>query len=197
MITESITVYVINNRRMSVEMNPLNKILEELPRLTENELEQVKQKVLFLQLSDTHPTGSTKQNEKTQPAMAEDIQNALSSLFTERKQSDPSSLSRHSQLNHTIHSKVKEIQPFLSQIIKPKHTLVERQSIWIFCLKLLAKRMDQESVPVTSKTMIHHLHRIPFVFDESFPMYLERGIAHIVIQSIMSQKITETVQDKP
>ncbi len=66
----------------------------------------------------------------------------------------------------------------------PEATKVAKMAVMRFLLEALRDDLLERGVPITIGTMSSNLDRLPEVFDASFPMYREAGMAHLVLKQM-------------
>ena len=59
---------------------------------------------------------------------------------------------------------------------------LKRHALILLSIKLLYKNLVEMNVPVSSRMMMNHIHRIPSVLDDAFPGYARSGMLGIVIK---------------
>lgn len=58
---------------------------------------------------------------------------------------------------------------------------IQRRALFQIGLKLLYDNLTAMGIPVTSVTMMHHVHRVPAMINQQLPGYAESGLLHLVV----------------
>ncbi len=154
----------------------MNSIIEQLPSLTNEELQAVRDTATFL-------TDNTKQNKPTDWE-AKVFQAFNKQLSTSGIQTNLhyASFRRTSGYKAWIQS-ISKVETFITNNFGTLKN-IERLALLNLFYKLLIDNMNEINVPITINTVSSHTKRIPEVFNMNFPGYIASGLAPMVLATM-------------
>jgi hypothetical protein len=99
-------------------------------------------------------------------------------------------LLRSAQFPPFRHKIDNKLGSFLTNAVKRNR--VKLRALIYLSVELLIDNLQQMAVPVSSRAVMSHIHRIPSILDRSFPGYAESGLLYLVIR----EKETENVRQE-
>jgi len=102
---------------------------------------------------------------------------------------------RHENMPDTVQAKLNKqiplVEEFLAQTF-PGKSKTALTALLRMLMELLKADLIRIEIKPTYNSMINNLHRLPDVFENSFPGYLESGLGHLVVD-----KFAKGVAAKP
>lgn len=74
-----------------------------------------------------------------------------------------------------------KLPPLLRMLERADKSKTVQRAILLVGINLLQKNLTQLSIPVTGRTIMRHVHRIPAVLDVAFPGYVKAGLLGLII----------------
>ncbi len=78
----------------------------------------------------------------------------------------------------------KEVIAFLEDVFPTYQSRLQKTGISRILIASLIRNMRSMHIPVTLGTVSKHIHRLPEVFEISFPNYIQSGLAHLILQQM-------------
>lgn len=157
-------------------------ILQALSGLTLEELQQVNAKLRFLLNNGNHTD--------TQQSCADDelMLLAISDFFSGRglEHVNAGTLKRF-----TGYKAYKEKMAPISQFLKRAAgdlVHVERLALYRTGVELLYTNLSRAGLPVSSRTIMNQIHRIPSILNKAFPGYSQLGLLWLVVRAKERQR---------
>ena len=73
--------------------------------------------------------------------------------------------------------------PGVSKYIdQAKCTRAERLAVMTIGVQLLIRDMQEKNLPVASRQLMAHVHRIPEVINKAFPLYAPNGLLRMIVR---------------
>ncbi len=154
----------------------VSTIIEQLPSLTNTELQAVRDTATFL-------AGNTTQNKPTDwEAKVFEAFNKQLSASGIQTNLYYASFRRTSGYKVWIQS-VSKVEAFITNNFGRLKN-IERLTLLNLFYKLLIENMKEINVPITINTVSSHTKRIPEVFNMNFPGYVASGLAPMVLATM-------------
>lgn len=77
-----------------------------------------------------------------------------------------------------------EVLSFLKDVFPKYKSRVQKTGISRILIASLIRDMRSKHIPVTLGTISKNIHRLPEIFEISFPNYIESGLAHLIPQQM-------------
>ena len=75
--------------------------------------------------------------------------------------------------------KIPGLTAWMDQITRNR---IEQRAVLTIAVDLLYQDLKHLTLPITGRTMMNHIHRIPAVMDASFPGYAKYGLLRMLIR---------------
>ena len=150
----------------------MQKLIAALPRLSPDELQELAGRAKAL--AAVTPTTSSKPT--VEVATAEDMLLDAISTTMSRMGVEHTSMSMLRKGPH--YASFKEKAPSVIQFVRkavPGDRL-KQMAVLSIGVKLLYKNLEEMELPVSSRYLMQHIHRLPSVINKSFPGYATAGM---------------------
>ncbi len=160
---------------MSDSDAPIDDVLSRLSSFSREQLEQIESKIRFLKSGNANPAPEISSDAEL---MLIAITDYYSSHGLEHTQ--PGALRKVSSFA-SFKTKVESVTQYLAKASAPLNR-IERLAMFRVAIELLYANMVEMSVPVSTRTIMNHVHRIPSVLNRAFPGYAKMAVLHIVVR---------------
>jgi hypothetical protein len=160
-------------------MTQLSDILQSLPNLTQDEILQVRNRATML--LDYGPAAKANTNgHADEQFVLEAIVSVLSKMGVEH--SSITVLKR--QMDYKAFAdKVPNLIKYLNMASTNR---IEQRAILHASIELLYRNLIQIGLPISGRTLMSHIHRVPAVVNQAFPAYAECGMLSWIIRREIS-----------
>lgn len=158
-------------------MADLQEILVSLPRLSKQDLEQLRGRISFL-LGSSAPSADTALGDPDCELVLDAI---LAIIRSAGGGSVPVVMLKRSSQYREFKKKVPVV---LDAFRRQKDmSAVKLRALVRVSMQLLQQDLQQIGIAVTARTLMSHVHRLPAVLDKNFPGYLHAGLISVVVRS--------------
>ena len=152
--------------------NDLDEVLSRLPRLTEEELTDVKGRVTFLLSSGPGKTSTPSSDDSH--LILDVLGEVLQSLGSETVH--PAVLRKTS-----IFPAFKRKVPVLMEYVRAAGVRNEQRAVLRLGIEILYRYLEKHG-PVSSRTIMQHIHRVPSAINRQFPGYAKSGLLRAIVR---------------
>lgn len=152
----------------------LNEVVKLLPKLTQHELLTVRAAVEQL-ITAPH---------------TEDV-DATSPLYDNMSRLLGVTLSFRDFHNTAVYRQWKRNAPACIAYIEehfPECRKATKSALMLFMLEALIDDLKERGVPITLGTVTKNIDRLPQLFDQIFPGYIQAGLGHVIVQQLEGKK---------
>jgi len=149
-----------------------SEIISTLPKLTSDEINQIKETANFLS-SNTRKSSIDKHEWLYDALLSELKVHGVLRYITFVSFSETSSYT-------SFKRGAKEVEQFFNSVFPNHKKRIQKNGISRILIASLIRDMRRRQIPITLGTVSKNVHRLPEVFEISFPNYIQSGLAHLI-----------------
>lgn len=155
-------------------MTDLAEVLRRLPKLSPDELEQVRQRLSILRGMDAALTTFGGTSPSKDDAGAERVLSAIARILQQAGlEHVNTTMLRASPAFPAFRKKLPTLMEYLSKV---SPNAIEQSAVLLVGVDLLRRYLIKQKLPVGSRVLMQHIHRVPAVLDLQFPGYAAAGM---------------------